>query len=307
MSEIIRVFENDIKKPARSIHQFENVENNIVYKIETDSQPYIFKIYNNSNWPEDGKLLLVDKLLTAHGIPHAKILIYNRDTDIFPNGYLIEECLPGATADRLNLSKNELISVFQKLGALVSRLHKIKMTGYGYTGTGMALWSTYSEFMYDSINDNKGNLLAHKITDEEELECIGQEFWERMKVCDKYPPVLCHTDLSTKNIIVHNGDITLIDWDDVYSLPWIHDIAELTFWLKREYGDESEIYRNAFFDRYEHEHNIKDFYEIEPVLHARIGLGGLNHFIGKPQEQKIKNLIKESLEKSGMRMLKFLS
>jgi tRNA A-37 threonylcarbamoyl transferase component Bud32 len=304
INTIKRVFESDMKKPARSVHRFENVENNIVYKIETESQSYIFKIYTNHNWPEDGKLLLVDRLLTEHGIPHAKIFVCNHDKNIFPNGYLIEECLLGVAADKINLSKEELISVFRQLGALVSRIHKIKMTGYGYTGTGVALWSTFSEFMYDSMGDNKSNLLAHNVTDEEELERIGQEFWDRLKVCDKYPPVLCHTDLSTKNILVHNGNITLIDWDDVYSLPWIHDIAELTFWLKREYGDESETYRNAFFDCYQTEHDKKDFFEIESVLHTRIGLGGLNYFIGKPQEQRIRHLIKESLEKSGMKMLK---
>ena len=98
----------------------------------------------------------------------------------------------------------------------------------------------------------------------------------------------------------------MIDWDDVYSLPWIHDIAELTFWLKREYGSESEIYRNAFLNNYQTEYDMSDFYNIEPVLHARIGLGGLNHFIGKPQEKMIKQLMKESLEKCGMRALKCL-
>jgi len=301
---IKHVFKENTNKNVCSIHQFENVENNSVYKIETESQSYIFKIYSNSNWPEDGKLLLVDRLLTEHEIPHAKIFVYNRDKVNFPNGYLIEECLPGVTADRVELSQEELVSVFQKLGALVSRLHKIKMTGYGYTGEGVALWSTFSEFMYDSMGDNKSNLLAHNITDEDELEYFGQEFWERLKICDKFPPVLCHTDLSTKNILIHNGDIALIDWDDVYSTPWVNDVAELTFWLKREYGDESEIYRKAFLDTYQTEYNLSDFYNVEPVLHARIGLSGLNYFIGKPQEQMIKQLIKESLEKCGMRVLK---
>jgi len=199
MDTIKSVFKKDVNKNVCSIHQFENVENNSVYKIETESQSYIFKVYSNSNWPEDGKLLLVDHLLTEREIPHAKIFVYNRDTANFPNGYLIEECLLGVTADRLKLSQEELISVFQKLGEVVSRLHKIKMTGYGYTGTGVALWSTFSEFMYDSMGDNNVNLLAHNITDEEELEYFGKEFWERLKVCDKFPPcTLPHRPVNKK-------------------------------------------------------------------------------------------------------------
>jgi len=291
------VFAKDMNQTIRSVHRFENVENNSVYKIETPSQPYIFKVYNNSQWPEDGKLLLVDRLLTQHAIPHARIFVYNRDTAAFPHGYLIEECLPGASADRLTLSQDELIAVFQQLGAIVSGLHKINMTGYGYTGTGVALWSTFSEFMYDSMGDNNANLLAHKIIDEDALDRLGKEFWERLKVCDKFPPVLCHTDLSTKNMVLHNGEVTLIDWDDVYSLPWVHDIAELTFWLKREYGREADVYRKAFIQHYQTPYDMNDFYDIEPVLHARIALGSLNYFIGKPQEIVIKQLLKEALER----------
>ena len=304
---IKNIFVADIGEGVCSVNQFENVENNSVYKIETKSQFYIFKIYKNGNWPENDKLLLVDQLLTEHGIPHAKIFVFNRGNPIFPNGYLIEECLQGTTADRLILSKAENTSIFEKLGALVSQLHQIKMTGYGYTKSGIADWVTYSEFMYDSMGDNKANLLAHGITDDEELERFGQELWKRMKICDKYPAVLCHTDLSTKNIIFNNGDITLIDWDDVYSLPWVHDIAELTFWLKREYEkEEAETYRNAFLENYKSEYDMNVFYEIEPVLHARIGLGSLNYFYAAPQASKIKQMLKSSLEKCEMGLLKCL-
>jgi len=83
------------------IKKFENVENNTVYKIETDSKPYIFKIYSSKKWPEDGKLLFVNRKLKEHKIPHAEILAFSHGDINFPNGYLIEECLPGTTADRL--------------------------------------------------------------------------------------------------------------------------------------------------------------------------------------------------------------
>ncbi|MCL2578067.1 MAG: phosphotransferase [Defluviitaleaceae bacterium] len=151
-------------------------------------------------------------------------------------------------------------------------------------------------------NRDKSNLLAHKITDDEELERIGREIRDRLKIYDKYPPVLCHTDLSTKNILVNDGEITLIDWDDVYSLCWIHDIAELTFWMKQGYDKKSaEIYRAAFLESYQTEYDINDFYKAEPVLHARISLNSLNYFVNKPQENAIKRLLKDSFEKCGIK------
>ena len=306
INTIKRIFEENMSQKVCSMQKFENVENNTVYRIETKSQPYIFKIYKG-DWPEDEKLLLVDRLLTEHDIPHAKISVYSKDNSDFPYGYLIEECLPGTTADRLDLSKEETIALFEKLGTLVSRLHQIKMNGYGYTGSGFAQWETFSEFMYDSLGDNKANLLAHHLTDDEELEFIGKEIWERLKICDQYPPVLCHTDLSTKNMLVCENDITLIDWDDVYSLCWLYDVAALTFWMRRQYGDEdAAVYRKAFLSHYVTEYDINDFYKVEDVIHIRIGLAELNYFVETPECQVVKLLLKELFEKCGMKALKGL-
>ena len=69
---IIKTFENQMNKKVYSVHKFENVPNNRVFKIETESLPYIFKIYS-SGWPENGKLPFVTRKLAEHKIPHAKI------------------------------------------------------------------------------------------------------------------------------------------------------------------------------------------------------------------------------------------
>ncbi|BCN29007.1 phosphotransferase [Anaeromicropila herbilytica] len=120
---IIKVFERNMKQSVCSVHRYENVTNNTVYRIDTKLKSYIFKIYR-SGWPEEGKLLFIDKKLTEHEIPHAKIFVYNRDNKEFTNGYLIEECLPGTTADRITMSNNQTIELFRKLGYLVCRYTK---------------------------------------------------------------------------------------------------------------------------------------------------------------------------------------
>jgi hypothetical protein len=73
---ITKVFERNIRQRVSSIHKFENVTNNSVYRIETELSSYIFKIYK-CGWPEEGKLLFVEKKLTEYNIPHAKIFFYN--------------------------------------------------------------------------------------------------------------------------------------------------------------------------------------------------------------------------------------
>lgn len=298
---ITKVFERNMKQSVRSVHRYENVTNNSVYRIDTELQSYIFKIYS-SGWPEDGKLLFIDKKLTDYDIPHAKIFAYNRENKEFTNGYLIEECLPGTTADRLTLSESQTIELFEKLGYLVSQIHQIKLKGYGYIGGGVANWSKFSEFMYNSFDENTNYLLAQNLVKRADIEAIWSEIYQKLKICDKCPPVLCHTDLSTKNILINENSITLIDWDDAYSLCWVADVAHLTFWMKHEYGNNTVVYRKAFLDNYKTEHDMNVFYETEDWLHVRYGLENLNYFIGTPQYDSFKVILMDSLERSGMKL-----
>jgi Ser/Thr protein kinase RdoA (MazF antagonist) len=154
---------------------------------------------------------------------------------------LIEECLPGTTADRLVLSKNQTIELFEKLGVLVSQIHQIKLSGYGYIGGGIADWTKFSDFVCNSFDENTNNLLVHNLVKRSEIKSVWDEIYQRLKVCDIYPAVLCHTDLSVKNVLVNEDIITLIDWDDAFSLCWVADITHLTLWMKYEYGSNAEV------------------------------------------------------------------
>ncbi len=72
---IIKTFEQKMKQSVYSIKKFDNVPNNSVYKINTKSQPYIFKVYSKRDWPEDGKVPFIHRKLTENNIPHARLFI----------------------------------------------------------------------------------------------------------------------------------------------------------------------------------------------------------------------------------------
>ena len=296
---IIQTFETQTGQKVRSIRRFENVANNAVYKIETDAKPYIFKIYAKRDWPEDGKLQFISRKLDEINIPHAKILTFTRNDANFPNGCLIEECLPGTTADRLALSPGELSEMYHRLAAQMSRVHRIKMQNFGYTGDGSpAIWPTFSECMYDvMLGDTPRGPF-----DDSEFETAAKQIRKRLEPCDKFPSVLCHGDLSAKNILVNNNDITLIDWDDAQSLCWMADAARLTFWMKLEYGDTAAVYRKTFLDSYETAHGKDAYYELEDILHVWYGIEYCGWFYGKSQHQheKTKALLRKSLKNCGM-------
>lgn len=308
--KIIDAFETQTQQKARSARRFKGVPNNRVYKIETDEKPYIFKTYSSAGWPEDGKLPYINQKLSKHNIPHAALCAFDRKDERFPNGYLIEECLPGTTADRLTLTRAETVLLFEKLAELMSRVHRIKMTGFGYIGGGVAGWGSFSEFMGDSLHDNIVGLKERETLSESEIKSLEAEIVTRLKICDSSPSVLCHGDLSLKNVLVSGDDITLIDWDDAYALCWVADIANLTLWMRRAYGSDAEIYKKAFLDRYQTDGDINLFYQTEDILHVRYGLDMFNFFSGNPNYHDVveatKTILRESLAKCGMEVLKCL-
>lgn len=305
---IKETFESQMNETVKFIHKIENVLNNQVFKIETESERYILKIYSSSDWPEDGKLPFVTRKLDEYKIPHAKLFVFNRDDNNFPNGYLIEECLPGITADKLMMSGDETMILYEKLAVFVSRVHQIRLNNFGYTGCGEAMWTTFSEFIYDMFNDGTSNLRANNLICASTLETIRQELYKRLTICDQFPSVLCHGDLSTKNIIVHSDEIVLIDWDDTQSLCWMADIARLTFWMKLNYdGETADAYRRVFLDRYQTEYDKNIFYKVEDALHVWYGLDYLNFSARNPQYQyqyeDVKAILQNSLKLCNIEMI----
>jgi len=302
LSLIQKTFENQIQKSISSIHKMENVPNNHVFKIEAESESYIFKIYSKRNWPEDGKVPFIYRKLDEFHISHAQLFVFDREDENFPNGYLIEQCLPGTTADRLALSKDDTVLLFEKLAALVSRVHQISMINYGYTGGGApAGWTTFSEFLYDVLTDNSDSLIANGFMETEELQNVNKAIHEKLKHYDVFPSVLCHGDLSEKNILVDTNEITLIDWDDAQSLPWVADITRLTFWMEIHYNEQmAATCKKAFLDCYETVYDKKIYYEMEDALHVWYGLDNLTFFTEGAVCDKVKKLLQDSRNKCGI-------
>jgi len=299
---IKEIFEDQMHMEASAIHRFENVPNNSVFRIETGAGPYIFKVYAKRDWPEDGKIPFVYRKLTEHDIPHAQLFVFDREDARFPNGYSIEECLPGTTADRLALSESETLRLFEQLAALVSRIHRIGMTNYGYTGGGTpAVWTTFSAYMYDVLTDNAAGLIANGFMEAADLAGLNQAIYGKLKQYDLFPSVLCHGDLSAKNMLVNADEITLIDWDDAQSLCWITDVARLTFWMRIHYdGRLAAACKKTFLDSYETAHDKNAYCELEDVLHVWHGLDSLTFFTEGEICEKLEVLVRASRDRCGI-------
>lgn len=252
INHIRKKVEELLNEKVDYINKIENVPNNSVYKVFVKNKPYIFKIYKQRTWPEEGKLIFVNKKLIENNIGCAKIIAFDRNDSYFHTGFLLEECLPGENADHI---------VFDP------------KSGKGF----------YKKFAFD-----KNSLLE-----------IKKMVIDRLRLCESLPSVLCHGDLSTKNVMIdEHGDLTLIDWDDAMSYNWIADISRMTYWMKIKYNDyEYELYRNTFMEHYSTERTKSDINVFENIFHVWIGLDYLNYFANTPQYEDTMTHFKEAMEK----------
>ena len=282
-----------------NVVQFQNVPNNSVYKIFSDGKAYIFKIYKQKTWPEDGKLLFVNKKLIENNIGCAKIITFDRSDDFFTNGFLIEEYLDGRTADRISFTNEETKNFYIILAELISQYHKIRIMNYGYIGDGIACYDQLSEFFNDEFDERAKKLIENSMWEASDIADIKEIFLDKMRMCDYLPSVLCHGDLSTKNVLVNEeGDFTLIDWDDAISYNWIADVARMTFWMKLNYSEkEAAEYKEIFLDHYSTQEDKSVFYRFENAFHVYFGLDYMNYYIGAPQYDIVKKFFTEAVDK----------
>jgi thiamine kinase-like enzyme len=273
------------------IGKLENVLNNNVYKVVTNNNPYIFKVYKQKYWPEDGKLEFINNKLLENSISCAKLITFDRTDINIPTGYLIEEYLTGITADRIAFDKKKGMEFYKKLAQLVSRIHRIHLKNYGYIGSGVASHDTFIDFISDKYDEITSPLENNNIIENISVETLKKLVIDRLLLSEKLPPVLNHGDLSTKNVVVNElGDLTLIDWDDATANNWLADISRMTYWMKFMYNeDEYELYRNTFLENYE-TNNISAYNDFETAFHVLIGLDYLNFHMKNPQYERTLNL-----------------
>ena len=302
LTSIIKIkAEETLNEKVDNIEKIDQVINNSAYKISTGKKDYIFKIYRSNVWPEDGKLTFVNNKLIENNIPCAKIITFNRNDDYFTNGFLIEEYIPGIIAGNLQFTPAEEVVFYKKLSKLVSKINKIKMKNYGYIGGGDAgCCETFTDYISFAFEDHTGNLINRSLFTSDELSDIENILIEKLEVCNDTPAVLCHGDIAKRNVIIkENGELVLIDWDEVLALCWFVDMARFTFWeLRMKYGDdEYNHYRNVFLESYDSKADKSIYYRMENALHIWHCINYLNVYAGTPKYDRALRYFKELLEK----------
>ena len=272
METVKQIIRAHFGSDADEIGKVRNITNNSVYFFTMAGKRYYLKLYRSKNWPEKGKVPFVYQRLSQNHIRSAELIAYNRDNVAYPNGYLIEREIRGTAADQILLDSEQETGLYIKLAELTSAVHNIHIQNYGYIGSGIASHNSMIDFLedeFEGIDDRLKGIISEKL-----LKKMKAKVLDTMHDYEDLPSVLCHGDLSKKNVIMRDdGEISLIDWDDAMALNWMADVSRLTFWMKQNYSNqEYSLFRNVFLDHYGASHRKAQFDAFESAYHIYIAL-----------------------------------
>jgi aminoglycoside phosphotransferase (APT) family kinase protein len=162
----------------------------------------------------------VIELLRKNNIPAPKVLAFNNDEKNEDNSYMILQKLPGTPLNNLwdNLTKDEKIKITEKIGALLKKIHNIKLDEFGIitdgkiksepefsfkqTGKGLPYSKFLREFHLDALK-NLARMLSHKNLSPDYISKFMTFITKNQDVIDyQGPPVLNHGDFVHGHIFV---------------------------------------------------------------------------------------------------------
>ena len=262
-----RIIQNHFGCSADKIERIQSAVNNFVYAFTVAENDCFLKLYRSKDWPEEGKIPFVYRCLSQNSISCAGLVEYSRDDEIYPNGYLIEYRVPGIAADKARLDIEQETRLYSRLAELVSCVHGIRIQNFGYIGSGTASHGSLADFLDDEFDGLEGRL--KEIIPETQLRKLKEKVLDTVRGYGDLPSVLCHGDLSKKNVILRDDDeISLIDWDDAMSLNWMADVSRLTFWMKQNYSEqEYTLFRSVFLEHYRTQYRKDQFDDFESAWH----------------------------------------
>ena len=267
---------------------------NHVYKAETGKGNYIIRIFNYSDWPEDGMLEWIEKQLAKQRIPHAKLVFYTRSKKYFPNGFMISKFIEGA--DGWTASKRNTISKaarFYGSGKLLCKIHQIQGSKYGSFNKGRGTHKDFIRFKSDYIKPRLQTLIRAKFLPasiKQDFERVIREYL--LPFQKRFKPVLIHSDAHGDNLIITpKGNFVLIDWDNARFGIALEDFTNLTAWFPISEAWHSlkqrAIARSAFLKGYgDIGFTKKEIAKLEKALHPIYSLGVLKYYFSGLKDMK---------------------
>jgi Ser/Thr protein kinase RdoA (MazF antagonist) len=300
-NKIVSAVEQVLMTKVVQSKKMANGEINYVYKIITDKNTVIARVFRYADQPAEGMLLWIEKQLSKNNIPHAKLLYYSRDNIFFPNGFMVSEFVEGLNGSQdLDAGVHTLTESYEQSGKILKKIHQIKAKRYGKINYGKGEYEDYVEMELMQVKEKISDLAKRKALP----ASITIQVDEVIRTClepfrKTFRPVLIHGDASRENSIwVKGKSFILVDWDNAAFSIWMRDFIEYSWWWLHlnEWKSEEKrkIARTAFFKGYgKVEYTPKEIDTIQHGLLLIKSVEKLHYYLLDKKDIKNFNLVKK--------------
>jgi aminoglycoside phosphotransferase (APT) family kinase protein len=204
------------------------------YRLDLpDRSAVVLKTYRDEQLKSAAREAWAAGLLDGMDIPATRYLLSDESRTRLPFAFAITTYLPGVTAASLE-AHPDMAAVHQQMGALLGRLHAVRLPGYGNFG---------ADGLVDPVGSNVAfvrRLAAHAFerfrhygADPALAERLEQLVAARLEAIAGQSPgaVFAHADLHPGNILVteHGGRLRLsglIDFGNAHAADPVFDLAK---------------------------------------------------------------------------------
>jgi aminoglycoside phosphotransferase (APT) family kinase protein len=216
IQEIIR---QNFKENALKIDRFPMGNCHFVFDVITESgKNLVARIARPENKNLLENAIFWNGLLKPKGVPLPEILAFELNSTNFP--YLILERLKGTDLNEVypqlsKLEKNLLATELVKVQNNVRTLPPAK--GFGFLGNYEtdSYCRTWSEVLRNSLARSRNRMKSGGVFETKVLDRVEERFYKFEDYLSQIRPVAFLDDITTKNVIVHNGKLSGIvdvDW-----------------------------------------------------------------------------------------------
>lgn len=297
--QIPRVLRDILGLKVKSISRVKDGEVNYNFRVNTDDEPVIMRVFRYEFWPREETLRLVEEKLEELGIKQSKIIHFDNSNKYFPNGFMIAEWIEGVSGKKaIKLKLTTEKEVIEKTAKILRKVHSIQFKKFGTLPFDQRSKGVddFSDWVLNFDGENRFERLTEKGLVSKELinDARGklQVFLGRIDFGIK--PVMVHGDATPENIIWTKEDLVLVDWDSVKATSWSYDLAWLTYW----YDWQVNKVLSWFLKGYGVSNiNLNEFRLLERIFHLMLALKLLPYYAFDIQDKEKLNSEIKKLER----------
>lgn len=175
----------------------------------------------------------VSQALTAHGIPHARVLRVDCSRTAASTDFEVAEFIQGTSLSTRDARDEDIVPLLPRVANAMRAIHAIQGQGFGFLDVSRApslvgVHASWPAFLEVQLAGNLEQVTRAGLLTQAERNDAQRHFTRAMPALSSVEPRLLHGDPGNHNILERaDGSLVFIDWEDAVLGDPTFDVA---FW-----------------------------------------------------------------------------